>query len=101
VQGGEARRQVAAEMEERGLAFSGLAANLWGEHLIDTDDPTPYIAEFKKNCGFCVDLGIRGIRVDTVQPPTIVDELGHETVFARVTSTFKRCNEIAKDHGCT
>ena len=76
VAAGEARAQVVAQMAERGLAFSGLAANLWAEHLIDTDDPSKYIAEFEKNCKFSNDLGIKGIRVDTVQPPTIVDELG-------------------------
>jgi len=95
----EARQKLVQEMKERGLAFSGLAANLWGEHLIDTADQTAYLAEFTKNCAFCVDLGIAGIRVDTVQPPTIVDELGHETVLARVTMTFARCTEIAKEHG--
>ena len=95
----EERLSLASEMSERGLAFSGLAANLWGEHLIDTDDPSAYIAEFTKNCGFCVDLGIRGIRVDTVQPPTIIDEVGHATAFQRVTGTFKTCAKIAADHG--
>ena len=95
----EQRAKVVEDMAERGLAFSGLAANLWGEKLINTDDPKPYIAEFEKNCAFCVDIGIKGIRVDTVQPPTIVDEVGHETVFARVTKTFAECNRIAKGHG--
>jgi sugar phosphate isomerase/epimerase len=95
----EQRQQLAAEMKARGLAFSGLAANLWSEHLIDTDDPTAYVAEFTKNCAFCVDLGIRGIRVDTVQPPTIIDTLGYDTVFKRVTETFETCAKIAGDHG--
>ena len=66
------RKELKHKMEERGLAFSGLAANLWAEHLCDTDDSSAYVAEFTKNCAFCVDLGIKGIRVDTVQPPTIL-----------------------------
>ena len=99
LQATEEREQLVAIMEERGLALSGLAANLWSQHLIDTEDPADYLAEFTKNCRFCADLGIRGIRVDTVQPPTIVDQLGHATVLERVTRTFTRCNEIAKDHG--
>ena len=93
------RAQVVAQMEEWGLAFSGLAANLWGEHLVDTEDSSDYVAEFAKNCAFCEDLGIAGIRVDTVQPPTILEELDHATVVQRVTDTWKRCIEIAKDHG--
>ncbi len=93
------RAKLVEEMAERGLAFSGLAANLWGEKLINTDDQKPYIEEFTKNCAFCVDLGIKGIRVDTVQPPTILEEVDHETAFARVTRTFAACNRIAKEHG--
>jgi len=95
----EERTALADEMKSRGLAFSGLAANLWGEHLIDTDDQTAYIAEFTKNCRFCVDLGIKGIRVDTVQPPTIIDEVGYGAAFRRVSETFRTCAKIAADHG--
>src|ERR1039457_977125 len=32
------RLELAAQMRERGLGFSGIAANLWGEKLINTDD---------------------------------------------------------------
>jgi len=93
------RQAVLDQMQRHGLAFSGLAANLWAEHLIDTDDPSSYIAEFTKNCAFARDLGIAGIRVDTVQPPTIFEKVDEATAFQRVTSTFRQCNEIAKDHG--
>lgn len=95
----EQRAEVVAQMERHGLGFSGLAANLWAEHLIDTDDPKPYIAEFTRNCAFARDLGIGGIRVDTVQPPTIFASVDEATAFQRVVSTFATCNEIAKDHG--
>ncbi|MCH2101855.1 MAG: sugar phosphate isomerase/epimerase [Planctomycetes bacterium] len=96
---GDQRQAVIEQMESHNLAFSGLAANLWAEHLIDTDDSGPYIAEFTKNCVFARDLGIAGIRVDTVQPPTIFEKVDEATAFKRVTSTFRQCNEIAKDHG--
>jgi sugar phosphate isomerase/epimerase len=95
----EQRQQLVAQMQDWGLAFSGLAANLWGEQLVDTDDQKKYIAEFTKNCGFCRDLGIAGIRVDTVQPPTMLDEIGWQTAFERVTGTWRTCNRIARDHG--
>ena len=93
------RDEVVAKMKDWGLSFSGLAANLWGEQLANTDDHQKYIAEFTKNAAFCRDLGIKGIRVDTVQPPTILGEVDYETVFKRVTSTWATCNQIAKDHG--
>lgn len=95
----EQRQRLAAKMKGWGLEFSGLAANLWNEKLIDTDDPGPYVEEFAKNCRFCADLGIRGIRVDTVQPPTILGQLDWQTVFDRVTETWRTCVRIAKDHG--
>ena len=95
----EGRARVVEQMKGWGLEFSGLAANLWGEQLINTDDQTKYIEEFTKNCGFCNDLGINGIRVDTVQPPTIFSEVDEETAFTRVTTTWGRCAEIAADHG--
>ena len=49
--------------EDRGGFW--LTANLWGEQLINTDDQAKYIEEFTKNCKFCNDLGIKGIRVTT------------------------------------
>ena len=93
------REELVGQMQDWGLSFSGLAANLWGEHLVDTADPSAYIAEFTKNCAFCRDVGIQGIRVDTVQPPTLMNELGLETVMDRVISTWRTCNQIARDHG--
>src|SRR5262245_55727351 len=53
------RTELRARMAEWGLEFSGIAANLWGEKLINTDDQTKYIDEFKKNSQFSEDLGIK------------------------------------------
>jgi len=93
------REQLTGRMMEWGLSFSGLAANLWSQHLIDTDDQAPYLREFTKNCAFCRDLGIKGIRVDTVQPPTILERVDYETALERVVRTFGACADIAADHG--
>jgi sugar phosphate isomerase/epimerase len=93
------REAVKARLAEVGLRFSGLAANLWAEHLIDTDDQSAYLACFRKNLDFCVDLGIQGIRVDTVQPPTIFDQVDAETARKRVVETWKVCSREAADKG--
>lgn len=93
------RHELKAKMQERGLGFSGIAANLWGEKLINTDDQTKYIAEFKRNCEFAVDTGIGGVRVDTVQPPTILREVDYTTAMTRVTKTWQTCADVAADHG--
>jgi sugar phosphate isomerase/epimerase len=93
------RQELAAQMKERGLGFSGIAANLWGEKLINTDDPSKYISEFRKNSEFAKALGIQGIRVDCVQPPTIHREVDYETAMKRVVNTWKTCCDIASDNG--
>ncbi len=93
------RAELKAQMKEWGLGFSGIAANLWGEKLINTDDQSKYIAEFKKNSEFCTDLGIQGIRVDCVQPPTIHREIDYATAMKRVVDTWKACADIAAAAG--
>lgn len=93
------RDELVGKMKGWGLQFSGLAANLWAQKLINTDNQSAYIAEFTKNCTFCVDLGIKTIRVDAVQPPTIFDEVDYETAFERITKTWQKCSDIAADHG--
>jgi len=93
------RLDLADRMRERGLEFSGIAANLWGEKLINTDDQSKYIAEFRRNSEFSRDLGITTIRVDCVQPPTIHREVDYATAFERVVRTWRICCDIAKDNG--
>ncbi len=93
------RLELRAKLKQRGLGLSGIAANLWGEKLINTDDQSKYIAEFRKNSEFARDLGIQGIRVDCVQPPTIHREIDYKTAMDRVARTWKTCCDIAADAG--
>ena len=93
------REELRAKLKGKGLGLSGIAANLWGEKLINTDDPSKYIAEFRKNSEFCKDLGIQGIRVDCVQPPTIHRDIDYKTAMDRVVKPWKTCCEIAADNG--
>src|SRR3712207_5839919 len=55
----EQRDELLEKMRGWGLYFSGLAADLWSQHLIDTDDQGPYLEAFRKNADFARDLGIR------------------------------------------
>lgn len=96
----EDREKVKAAMRAKGLEFSGFVPNLWGEKLINTDDHTAYIEKFREGLQFAVDLGIKGIRVDTVQPPTIFDEVDEETARERVIETWQGCCDLAADAGC-
>jgi sugar phosphate isomerase/epimerase len=95
----EQRQAVTERVKAKGLAWSGLAANLWGEKLINTEDTSQYVAEFAKNVEFCNYLGIDCIRVDSVQPPTIFDEVDPDTARERVVRTWKECSQRAADRG--
>ncbi|MGI9437229.1 MAG: sugar phosphate isomerase/epimerase family protein [Geminicoccaceae bacterium] len=93
------RDELKATMQGWGLAFSGFAADLWSQHLIDTDDQSAYLDEFTRNADFARELGIKGIRVDTVQPPTILDQVDADTAFQRVVENWKTAARIAADRG--
>jgi len=93
------RAELKARLAERGLGLSGMAANLWGEKLLNTADNSKYIAEFTRNAVFARDLGIGGIRVDSVQPPTILREIDYTTAMNRAVSAWQTCSAIAADHG--
>jgi len=96
---GDQRAKCKEQLEDLGLGWSGLAANLWGEHLIDTEDTKPYLNTFRKNLQFCVDLDIPAIRVDAVQPPTVFEKVDQEAARKRVVETWRRCAEESADQG--
>ena len=82
-----------------GLAFSGFAQDLWSEQLLNTRDTSHYIESFKVNCDFAADLGIKGVRVDTVQPPTIHREADYDDLLKRLVTTWDYCLGYAGDKG--
>ncbi|MCX5637745.1 MAG: sugar phosphate isomerase/epimerase, partial [Planctomycetota bacterium] len=95
----EQRDACKKQLAKMGLGWSGLAADLWKQHLIDADDNSAYVDCFRKNLQFCVDLGIPAIRVDSVQPPTIFDKVDADTARKRVVKTWKVCAVEAADKG--
>jgi sugar phosphate isomerase/epimerase len=92
----ESRKKVRGLVEDAGLGFSGLAANLWMHKLASSESNTALLAEFDKNVKFCNDLGIKTIRVDSLDPPTVLDTMDYNLARSRVVSTFK---EMAKRAG--
>jgi sugar phosphate isomerase/epimerase len=95
----EQRDACKEQLADLGLDFSGLAADLWSQHLIDTDDNSAYLDCFRKNLQFCVDLGIPAIRVDAVQPPTIFEKIDPDMARRNVVETWKVCAGQAADKG--
>jgi sugar phosphate isomerase/epimerase len=96
----EDRDRLLEEMNTVGLGFSGFVPNLWGENLIDTDDQSVYIEKFREGAQFASDLGVAGVRVDCVQPPTLLDEMDVDVARGRVVNTWRECSDIAADLGC-
>ena len=95
----EQRDACKKQLAKLGLGWSGLAADLWKQHLIDTDDNSAYLDCFRKNLQFCVDLGIPAIRVDSVAPPTIFEKVDVDTARKRAVKTWKVCAAEAADKG--
>ena len=97
----EKRQALRKLVKDHGLEFSGLAADLWSQKLISVEDSGPYIAAFVKNLFFAEDLGIKTIRVDTVEPITVMKEknLDPKLVMDRVAKAFDLCSKLAANRG--
>jgi sugar phosphate isomerase/epimerase len=96
----ESRQTLKDLVESNGLTFSGIAGDMWSEHLIDAEDGgKAYLATVRKNLEFAHDLGITLFRVDTVQPPEIIDTIGKEKAMDRVVKTWTEVCKMAADLG--
>ncbi|MCC6144110.1 MAG: sugar phosphate isomerase/epimerase [Candidatus Hydrogenedentes bacterium] len=96
----EDRARLKDQMAAVGLEFSGFVPNLWGEKLVNTDDHTGYINEFRRGLDFAADLGIKGLRVDSVQGPDIFESVDKDLARTRVVEVWKHCCKEAADKGC-
>ncbi len=97
----EKRAKLKKEVADHGLKFSALAADLWSQKLTTVEDSGPFIAAFAKNLFFAEDLGIDCIRVDTVEPITVVQsgQVSNEKAFERVVKAFDLCAKLAAQRG--
>ncbi len=101
-----ASRQALKKMvADHGLELSGIAVDLWsfkkpGPSIMD-ESPVAYVAAFLGYAAFAADLGIKTIRVDTVEPPDFFQTSGlsPNVGMARLIDVWDRCSKIAADHG--
>lgn len=93
------RSAVRKLVEDAGLEISGLAANLWMHKLISVDDNRPFLNEFDKNLRFCRDLGIKTIRVDSLEDPITFEKVDYNQGWDRAVRTFKEAARRAADDG--
>lgn len=101
------RQKLRKLVTDHGLAFSGIAVDLWsfkkpGPSIMD-ENPTPYMAAFLGYAAFAGDLGIKTIRVDSVEPPDFFQTTGKgldvKTGMDRIISVWDKCSKIAADFG--
>jgi sugar phosphate isomerase/epimerase len=101
------RARLKKDVSDHGLAFSGIAVDLWsfkkpGPSIMD-ENPVPYMAAFLGFATFAGDLGIKTIRVDSVEPPNFFEtsgkEIGAKTGMERIIKVWDKCSKIAADFG--
>src|SRR5205085_12571343 len=101
------RQRLKKEVADHGLAFSGIAVDLWsfkkpGPSILD-ENPVPYMAAFLGFTVFGADIGAKTIRVDSVEPPdffsTTGKEVGYEKGLERIINVWDKCSKIAADNG--
>ncbi|HLK55737.1 MAG TPA: sugar phosphate isomerase/epimerase family protein [Chthonomonadaceae bacterium] len=94
-----ARQELRKRVEEKGLTFAAIAPDLWSLQLINTSDNSVYLDHFRTNLQFAFDLGIDCFRIDTVQPPTIFQEVPEPVARERVVNTWRVASQNAADLG--
>ncbi len=93
------RQDLRQRLADRGLAFAAIAPDLWSLQLINTDSNAAYLHHVRENLQFAADLGIDCFRIDTVQPPTVFDEVPEPIARDRVVRTWRTVAQDAADLG--
>ena len=99
------RQRLKKDVADHGLEFSGIAVDLWsfkkpGPSIMD-ENPTPYLAAFLGFTVFGADLGIKTIRVDSVEPPDFfaTSKMDPKVGMERVINVWDKCSKMAADRG--
>ena len=95
------RQRLKNEVASHGLSFSGIAPDLWSFKLVSVEDPAPYLAAFLGYCTFAHDLGIKLIRVDSVETPDVFEKnnIDPKVGFERAVNAWNIACKMAADHG--
>jgi sugar phosphate isomerase/epimerase len=99
------RQRLKKDVADHGLEFSGIAVDLWsfkkpGPSILD-ENPVPYMAAFLGFTVFGSDLGIKTIRVDSVESPDFFEtsKMDPKVGMDRIVSVWDKCSKIAADYG--
>jgi sugar phosphate isomerase/epimerase len=99
------REKLKKSVADHGLEFSGIAIDLWsfkqpGPSILD-ENPIPYVSAFLGFSVFASDLGIKTIRVDSVEPPNFfaTSKMEPKLGLERIINVWSKCSKIAADYG--
>jgi sugar phosphate isomerase/epimerase len=96
----ESRKALKDFVNSNDLEFSGIAGDMWSEKLVNAEDGgEKYLATVRKNLEFARDLGITLFRVDTVQPPEILNTMDKHQAMDTVVQTWRKVCKMAADMG--
>ncbi len=93
------RQDLRAFISGLGLGISGYAPDFTAHSLIRSADHSDYLKTFEKNVHFARDIEMPALRVDTIDPPTILSEMSTDVALKRLVPTWRRCAEIAQKAG--
>jgi sugar phosphate isomerase/epimerase len=93
------RHALRAEFADRRLGISAIAVDFGGASLLSTDDHEAYLNAFDRNLEFCSDLGVSLLRVDSVESPELVAEIGFPLAARRAVEVWRECAHRAHAAG--
>jgi sugar phosphate isomerase/epimerase len=88
------RKALRAKLDDLNLEVSNFGADFWGIPLGASDqDSQKYEDAFKRNLDFCLDIGCRSIRVDTVVGRW--PEGDRAAIWRRYVTAWQKCSRLA------
>jgi sugar phosphate isomerase/epimerase len=99
------REKLKKTVADHDLGFSGIAVDLWsfkqpGPSIL-VENPVPYVSAFLGFTVFGHDLGIKTIRVDSVEPPNFfsTSKMDPKLGMDRLIQVWSKCSKMAADYG--
>jgi sugar phosphate isomerase/epimerase len=88
------RKALRAKLDDLNLEVSNYGADFWGIPLGASDqDSQKYEDAFKRNLDFCLDIGCKSIRVDTVVGRW--PEGDRAAIWRRYVTAWQKCSRLA------
>ena len=90
------RKALRAKLDDLNLEVSNYGADFWGIPLGASDqDSQKYEDAFKRNLDFCLDIGCKSIRVDTVVGKWPEGE--RAAIWRRYVTAWQKCSRLAAE----